>query len=277
MGMKIDRGCFTQTIIVTEIDKACFMMTILLLISVVDFLDWNRQSIFDDVDYRVRVTEIDSLMNIIGLSCMPSGIRAMYFCRRSARHGHRKNMRNSSFSSSWTYAHKDVKTIAIARIVFRMHQERNTIRRRSSVLRSAKRVACHRASHRAWRAVLIAEAPTLSISVQISVRITPNWYREARSIKIAEPVLWRFLLWLLKSSRFQFQNKQWAFGNWSRLDFKIIMISVWPIDTVKQGSLNKPCANSDDFHNNFSLQKIDSVKHGVVDYHYENQHHETRP
>ena len=39
MGMKIDRGCFTQTIIVTEIDKACFMMTILLLISVVDFLD----------------------------------------------------------------------------------------------------------------------------------------------------------------------------------------------------------------------------------------------
>ena len=39
IGMKIDRGCFTQTMITTEIDKACFMMTILLMISVVDFLE----------------------------------------------------------------------------------------------------------------------------------------------------------------------------------------------------------------------------------------------
>ena len=39
IGMKIDRGCFTQTIITTEIDKAYFMMTTWLMISVVNFLD----------------------------------------------------------------------------------------------------------------------------------------------------------------------------------------------------------------------------------------------
>ena len=38
------------------------------MISVVDFLDWNRQSMFDDVDFRERVTDIDSLINIFGLS-----------------------------------------------------------------------------------------------------------------------------------------------------------------------------------------------------------------
>ena len=46
---------------------------------------------------------------------------------------------------------------------------------------------------------------------------------------------------------------------------------------MKQGSLNKPLANSDDFHNDYSLRNIDTVKHRVVDYHYENQHRETRP
>ena len=74
IGMKIDRGCFTQMIITTEIVTACFMVTILLMISVVDFLNWNRQSMIDDVDYRVRVTKIDSHINIIGLSCMLSGL-----------------------------------------------------------------------------------------------------------------------------------------------------------------------------------------------------------
>ena len=39
IGMKIDRGCFTQTKIATEIDKACFMRTISLMNSVVNFLD----------------------------------------------------------------------------------------------------------------------------------------------------------------------------------------------------------------------------------------------
>ena len=39
IGMKIDRGCFTQTIIITEFDEVCFMMTILLMISVVNFHD----------------------------------------------------------------------------------------------------------------------------------------------------------------------------------------------------------------------------------------------
>ena len=65
IGMKIDRGWFTQTKITTEINKACFTMTISLMNSVVNFLDWNRQSMFHDVDCRVRVTEIDRFINII--------------------------------------------------------------------------------------------------------------------------------------------------------------------------------------------------------------------
>ena len=106
---------------------------------------------------------------------------------------------------------------------------------------------------------------------------SPNRHRETRFIEIAVRELWRFSLWFLKSRRFQFQNEQWAFRNWNRLDFKIIMIAAWPIDTVNQDSLDKQRANSDDFHNVFSLRKIDTVKHGVVDFHYENRHRETRP
>ena len=151
-------------------------MTILLMSSVIDFHDWNRQSMFRDVDYRVY---------------------------------------------AW---------------------------------------------HRVWWAVLIA-----------SVDFSPSRHREIRSIKIAVHELWRFSLWFLESRRLQFQNEQWAFGNWSRLDFKIIMISVWPNDTVKQGLLNEPCANSDNIHDDFSLRKIDTVKHGVGDFQYENWHRETRP
>ena len=55
--------------------------------------------------------------------------------------------------------------------------------------------------------------------------------------------------------------------NWNRYENRQrllhAMISFWPIDTVKQGAhaLSKPCANSDDFHNDFSLRKIDTVKH----------------
>ena len=67
-----------QTIITMEINKACFTMTILMMISAIDFHNWNRKSTFHDVshvDYRVRMTEIDSLINIIGFSCMLSGCR----------------------------------------------------------------------------------------------------------------------------------------------------------------------------------------------------------
>ena len=41
---------------------------------------------------------------------------------------------------------------------------------------------------------------------------------------------------------------------------------------MKQSSLDKPCVNFDGFHNDFSLRKVDTVKHGVtgiVDFHYE--------
>ena len=34
---------------------------------------------------------------------------------------------------------------------------------------------------------------------------------------------------------------------------------------------NKPCTNSDHFHNDFSLPKIDTLKHGVVNFCYENR------
>ena len=39
IGMKIDKTCFMQTIITTEIDKGYFTMMISLMISVVDFPD----------------------------------------------------------------------------------------------------------------------------------------------------------------------------------------------------------------------------------------------
>ena len=35
------------------------------------------------------------------------------------------------------------------------------------------------------------------------------------------------------------------------------------MDTVKQGSLNKPFANSDDFHNEFSLRRTDTMKQSL--------------
>ena len=75
------------------------------------------------------------------------------------------------------------------------------------------------------------------------VHFSPIRHRETRFINIAVRELWQFSLWVAKSRRVRFQNEQWAFGNWNRLVFAIIMISVSPIDTVMQGSLNKPCVN----------------------------------
>ena len=42
IGMRIDRGYFTHTIIKTEIDEACFMWMILVLIQFVDIHDWKK-------------------------------------------------------------------------------------------------------------------------------------------------------------------------------------------------------------------------------------------
>ena len=262
IGMKIDRGCYTQSIITVEIDKTCFMMTILLLISVVDFHDWNRQSMFHDVDYRD--------WNRQALAHMHSGhyLLLSTWCTSRSSDKHAKRLVFFMFNLYTQWCKHDSN---------RMY----------SFCASVKN-ATHYGVGQAFAAAPISKWRASQYNAiepgRLCLWLKPRLCRyQSKStswntfIKIAMREFWLFSLWFLKSKWLQFQNEQWAFGNWNRLDFKIIMISVSPIDTVKQGSLNKPCANSGDFQNDFSLRKIDTVNHGVVELHYENRHHETMP
>ena len=167
--------------------------------------DWNRRQLHQ---------HNCSLAHAFG------GFEALYFCRLGAVTSIGKKTRNCSFSPSWIYARSGVKIIAIARLRFVQASKTQFITEpmSSSVFSSApKEWHAVEQDISLAQAVPVAEAPPLSISIQISVQVTPNRHRENRYFELAVREHWRFSLRLLKSSRFQFRKEQLAFGNWNRL------------------------------------------------------------